>query len=393
MNKGATAYLYLLFACCFSSGLMGGVASTLAPSYLPDLIKDFTTQNEESIGAVVNAIFIYGMLVGGIFLGFASDKWGRKTGFQIAVFSIGVFMLLSAFVHSWVWLVLFRFMTGFGVGGVLLVTAVIISEEWPGEKKSIALGILSISFPVGIFSAGLITYNIADWRNAFLAGIAPLLLAFFTQFFVKETKEWLANKVRPQRSNTLTIGREALGNIIKGSLIYGTMLIGLWAVFAWLPTWVQTLVTGSDGQKERGISMMIFAIGGLTGGFSSGWLSNRFGMKRVMVWCFGGTFLLSLVLFKLTTTLTMFTYFNMAFIALFFGISQGVLNDYIPDLFSTSLRSIATGICFNISRIFTGTVVFFVGWLVVALNGYGNALFCFSFVFLIGLMVTLFQKN
>lgn len=171
------------------------------------------------------------------------------------------------------------------------------------------------------------------------------------------------------------------------------MLIGLWAVFAWLPTWVQTIIQHSDGQKERGISMMLFASGGLFGGFISGWVSNYLGIKRTMVLCFAGAFIAAFLLFKLNSTLTFFSYAEMAFIALFFGISQGALNVYIPELFPTSVRSSATGFCFNIGRTFTATVVFFVGWLVNTLGGYGNALFIFSFVFLIGLIATFFARE
>ncbi len=140
--KKANNYQYFLFFISFISGSIGGLTSTIVPSYLPTLIKEFTTENVEGVGAIVNAVFIYGMLFGGILLGLISDKWGRKMSFLIAVFCIGVFMLLSAFVNTWMWLVFFRFMTGFGVGGVLLITAVIISEEWNEETKSIALGIL-----------------------------------------------------------------------------------------------------------------------------------------------------------------------------------------------------------------------------------------------------------
>jgi cyanate permease len=78
---------------------------------------------------------------------------------------------------------------------------------------------------------------------------------------------------------------------------------------------------------------------------------------------------------------------------LFFGISQGALNFYIPELFPTAVRSSATGFCFNIGRTFTASVVFFVGWLVQALGGYGNALFIFSFIFLIGFIITMFAKE
>ena len=48
----------------------------------------------------------------------------------------------------------------------------------------------------------------------------------------------------------------------------------------------------------------------------------------------------------------------------------------------------ATGFCFNVGRLFTATAVFFVGALVSLLGGYGNTLFIFSFIFLIGLIAT-----
>lgn len=181
-------------------------------------------------------------------------------------------------------------------------------------------------------------------------------------------------------------------DIVKGSLIYGSMLIGLWAVFAWLPTWVQSLVTG-DGQKERGISLMIFAGGGITGGVASGWLANRIGLKATMLLCFAGSFVISLVLFKFTDRLSAAAFAGMAGMALLFGISQGVLNAYIPGLFPSAVRSTATGICFNVSRVFTATAVFFIGWLVTSFGGYGSALFYFSFVFLVGGVVMLFTKQ
>jgi hypothetical protein len=42
-----------------------------------------------------------------------------------------------------------------------------------------------------------------------------------------------------------------------------------------------------------------------------------------------------------------------------------------------------------VGRLFTATAVFFVGALVSWLGGYGNTLFIFSFIFLIGLLATI----
>jgi hypothetical protein len=76
-----------------------------------------------------------------------------------------------------------------------------------------------------------------------------------------------------------------------------------------------------------------------------------------------------------------------------FGISQGLLAVYIPLLFQVSIRAMATGFCFNIGRFFTAAVVFFVGALVITLGGYGNSLFTFSFVFLLGFFILLFSRK
>lgn len=385
-------YRYGLFVLCFLGGVLGGVTSTLVPSYLPVMIKDFTTSDEETIKAVINAAFIFGMLPGGLLLGFLSDKRGRKLGIQISMLCIGLFTLLTSFVNDWYWISAFRFATGFGVGGILLTTTIMIAEVWSSKHKDVALGILSISFPVGIFLAGLITYNIANWRTAFLTGIVPLVLMALIQWRITESGSWVQYK-KEERVAGKPSFKGSVREIVAGSIIYGAMLIGLWAAFAWLPTWMQNLVHEGDGQKERGTTMMMFAAGGLAGGIISGWFIKYFSMKRTLLLCFGGAFVMCIFLFVYTFDISTFTYIKMFVLALFFGLSQGALNVYIPGLFPVAIRSSATGICFNISRLFTGTAVFFVGWLTNAFGGYGNVLFIFSFVFVAGFFVILFYRE
>jgi MFS family permease len=86
-------------------------------------------------------------------------------------------------------------------------------------------------------------------------------------------------------------------------------------------------------------------------------------------------------------------YVEIGILAIFFGASQGVLSAFVPELFPDSIRATATGLCFNIGRLVTAFAVFFVGILVVTLGGYGNAIFTFSSVFVIGLVATFFSKE
>jgi MFS family permease len=138
---------------------------------------------------------------------------------------------------------------------------------------------------------------------------------------------------------------------------------------------------------------MMLGMGGLTGGFLSGWLVNAIGLRRSMILCFAACSVFSFLLFKTNTVFSPMIYAEILPLSLFFGASQGVLSVYIPNLFPVNIRATATGFCFNIGRIFTAAAVLFVGILVSFLGGYSNALFDFSLVFVLGLAATLFSKK
>jgi len=389
-----------LFLICFFSSMFGGTVSTLMSVYLPDVMKDLlhnsTAESFDNISATINAIFIFGWTAGGIIWGVFCDTLGRKKSFIYATVCYGLFTILTGLSPSWLSVVICRFLSGFGIGGVLVITNILISEGYQDKNRNILLGILSISIPVGIFSAGLLTYLISLWRYAFIIGAIPLILSGLAAFYFTESEKWaLANQKGKEARNNLNqlFNKENRKNLIMGSLVFGAALIGLWATFSWLPSWIQNLVSGTSGQKERGLAMMLMGGGGLLGGFISGWVVHAFGLKRTLLICFGASFILAFILFRLTTSLSLSAYLQIAFITIFFGMSQGALSMYIPELFPTSLSATATGVCFNLGRIITGVAVFFIGSLVEMLGGYGNAIFYFDFVFLLGFILTMFNKQ
>lgn len=390
-------YHWLLFFTCFFGTAFAGTVSTLMAVYLPVAVKDLlgdVNENElNNISAYINAVFILGGSFGGFISGIISDKSGRKTGVIFSIACYGVFTILTGYMPNWWGVVICRFFSGFGLGGVLVTTTTLMMEEWPKKSRAIFMGFLSISIPVGIFSAGVIDYFVSSWRQGFLIGIFPVGIAIISVWLLKESKNWEFNK---EKIVPLTTKRASVfaanhrSNLILGSLIFGSMLIGLWAIFSWLPTWIQSLITTGDAQKERGLSMMMLGMGGLTGGFLSGWLINAIGVKKSMLLCFSVCAVMSLILFKTNAVFSSIIYVEIIILALFFGASQGVLSVYIPELFPVDIRGTATGFCFNTGRVLTAIAVLFVGVLVTELGGYGNSLFIFSLVFLAGLVVTFF---
>lgn len=401
-NEGQkrTPYLWMFFAVCFISSAFGGIVSTLMSVYLPVVIKDVQLSSDPGeharISAYINAVFIFGWAIGGFAWGVISDRIGRKKALLLAIGSYAVFTILTGMLPNWWSIVLCRVLSGFGVGGVLVIGFTFISEVWPTKSKAVFMGILSIAFPVGIFSAGLINYMVSSWRQAFLSGFVPLILAIAGVWIIKESASWKKGKQHILQNNNPAesfLSPEFRKDLLIGSITFGSMLIGLWAIFSWLPTWVQSLIADSDGQKERGITMMLLGMGGLTGGFFSGWFLNAVGTRKAMLMCFAVCSVLSFVLFKTNTVFTPLVYIETGVLAFFFGISQGVLSYYIPQLFPTGIRATATGFCFNIGRLFTGTAVLFVGILVTVLGGYGNAIYLFSLVFIVGLLVVLLIRK
>ena len=404
MNNGQDQkiqpYHWVLFAICLFGTVFAGTISTLMSVYLPVAVEDLLgekNQNElNNISAYLNAVFIFGGAVGGFIAGYICDSLGRKKAVALSIACYGVFTLLTGYMPNWWAVVICRFISGFGLGGVLVATATIMMEEWPKKTRAIFMGILSIAIPVGIFSAGVIDYFVSSWRQAFLVGIIPVIIAILAMIFLKESEHWflLKNNTSIKREKNVNIfAPQFRTDLITGSIIFGTMLIGLWAIFSWLPTWIQTLVLTGDAQKERGLSMMMLGMGGLTGGFLSGWLINAIGLRKSMILCFSVCAVLSFILFKSNHVFSNIIYAEIVVMALFFGASQGVLSVYIPFLFPVNVRGTATGFCFNIGRIFTATAVLFVGVLVVELGGYSNSLFIFSLVFVIGLIATIISSD
>src|SRR5687767_8812737 len=155
MNKTSNIYLGALFTICFLCSILGGTVSTLMSVYLPVAVKDLIGDNTTDLNTIsgyINALFIFGWAFGGFTWGVIGDAIGRKKSLLFAITCYGIFTVLTGFMNNWWAVMLCRLMSGFGVGGVAVASYTLLSEVWPQKTKAIVIGILSIAFPVGIFS-------------------------------------------------------------------------------------------------------------------------------------------------------------------------------------------------------------------------------------------------
>lgn len=389
----------LAFAVCMLCYLFGGTVSMLMSVYLPVAVPELlgravSDQELGRIGAYLNSAFIFGWMLGGLLSGVVSDSIGRVKTLALSAALYGLFTLLVVSVSDWQTLLAYRFMAGMGVGGVLLVSTVYVAEIWRESSRPVALGILAVAFPVGIVSAGGLNLLSTHWKPAFWIGALPLALSIVAFVFLPESERWKHSRKHPNRTNSQLFQPENRRNLLAGSLVFGAVLVGLWAIFSWLPTWVQSLLAGvSDGQKERGLTMVLLGAGGIVGGILSGFLIKKMGTRNTLMLTFAGCLLACCLLFLTNTRFTPVIYAETALLSLFFGISQGSLSSYIPGLFPTGIRATATGFCFNVGRFFTGAAVFFVGALVSVLGGFSNALLAFSLTFAVALATAFFSRD
>lgn len=397
-SSGVEFKYWALFVVCLLSNILAGQISTLMSVFLPTVLESLS-QNSLSdeaemnqIGAYINAIYLLGWTTGGFTWGLIGDKIGRVKALAFSIGMGGLCTLLVSFANSWEMIVFLRLLAGFGVGGVLVITVTFLSEVWPKSTRNIMIGIVSIGFPIGIFTSGVVNL-LSGWREGFMMGIIPILLGGFIIFAIKESKAWLVSNSSPSSRTNVQLFGEYRSELVHGTLIFGSMIIGLWAIFSWFPTWIQSLLLGTDGQDERSFAMMLLGLGGVTGGFASGWIAKTLGVRRAMMFCFSGCAFMAVLLFGFNTSFSPIIYVETAFLSLFFGVSQGLLSFYIPQLFPTAIRAGATGFCFNLGRVFTTIAVFSLGTLVIVLGGYGNALLTFSLVFIFGFVFLYFSKN
>ena len=169
--------------------------SVYLPVVVKDLLGDVSEDKMNNVSAWINALFIFGWMFGGFTWGIVCDKIGRARSVALSIGCFALFSIITGISSSWLLVSFCRFFSGFGIGGVLVTTVILIEELWSAKKKAIVQGIVSLAMPVGFFAAGAINNNIKDWRVTFYIGIVPLLLAILAAFILPESEKWKENKL------------------------------------------------------------------------------------------------------------------------------------------------------------------------------------------------------
>ena len=142
-----------------------------------------------------------GATVGAMFWGWMADRVGRRKVFIATVlnFSIATGVLCFTPDNGWIYLTIFRFFVGFGVGGLYCVDLPLVQEFMPSSKRGMVGGLVTVFIPVGVGIGAVLGAYLAPaigWRGLFAVGVLPALVTLLVRLWVPESPWWLVRQGR-----------------------------------------------------------------------------------------------------------------------------------------------------------------------------------------------------
>ena len=156
-------------------------------------------------GWVVMGMALWGTVVGALFGGFPTDRWGRKkTLFWIGIL-YSVSAIGSALANDPLSFAFFRFLGGIGVGVSTIAAPAYISEIAPAKDRGRLVGMYQFMLVFGIMIAFLSNYLLSgssenDWR--WMMGVEAFPATLYTIFImaVPKSPRWLVLQNRHQEA-------------------------------------------------------------------------------------------------------------------------------------------------------------------------------------------------
>ena len=142
------------------------------------------------------AAALYGTVIGALFGGIPSERYGRKNTLIVIGLLYLVSSLGAAFSHDVYSFMAFRFIGGLGVGASSVVAPMYISEIAPAKTRGRFVAVFQFNIVFGILLSYFTNYLIRgtgteDWR--WMLGIVaiPALVFILLMFLVPESPRWL----------------------------------------------------------------------------------------------------------------------------------------------------------------------------------------------------------
>jgi MFS family permease len=327
--------------------------------------------------------------LGGILFGTLADRFGRKTvlTWTLLTYSAGTF--LCGMSHAfWLFLV-FRVLTGLGVGGEWATGQTLVGETFPARMRARFAAVMQTGAPLGILLASLVgsfvePYFVSifgldwGWRACFFVSLLPAGLVIIIRRHMPESDVWESGQKTGRARSPGLIHELRISPTLRKLFILGLVLAladmsAYWFTYTWMPKYLYDQLGFSV--VKSGLWMVVTQVAAFAGYLSFGvvadWKGRRWAYSVYsMVWALG---LLGITWFW--GTIDLLPWLPLAFMVLV-GLGTGNFSGYGPifsELFPTRIRNSAMGVAFNLSRgaqFFTPVIITWVTTLPLA-HGHG----------------------
>ncbi|HEY4294904.1 MAG TPA: MFS transporter [Paraburkholderia sp.] len=335
-----------------------------------------------------NALFVsltfLGMMLGSLGTGFLGDRYGRRFTYQANLAIFGLASLGAALAPNMSVLIACRFVMGLGLGAENVVGYSTLAEFVPPAKRGKLQGLMAVFVVTGLPIAGLIGLSLIPWlgwRAMFVVGGIGALGVWYARKSLPESPRWLesvgryddaeAIMTRIEADVTRARGGEALpppviakvsnatpmsfSSLFSGAML-PRMIVGcvtlvvintlLYGFVTWLPTFF--VHQGMSIAKSFGFAL-VMSLGAPIGSGIGALTADSWGRKPTIIGAslaaivFGAIYPFVSSAVWLPVIGLLLTIPIYVLVALLFAV-------YVPELFPTSVRLRASGICSTLGR-------------------------------------------
>jgi MFS family permease len=196
--------------------ILDGLEVTLVGSIAGALTSKDTLGLTTSQATAAGSFYLAGAVVGALFFGYLTDRYGRRKLFMITLGIYLVFTVATALAWGFWSFMIFRFLAGAGIGGEYSAINSAIDELVPARVRGrVALAINSSWWIGTAFAAGMsvLLLNVLapsiGWRVGFALGAVLAIGILFIRHLVPESPRWLLTHGRADEADEVVQQIEA----------------------------------------------------------------------------------------------------------------------------------------------------------------------------------------
>jgi len=342
--------------------------------------------------AALSSAFV-GMFIGATVLGRFADRFGRRTAFLLNLAIYSAFTLVGAFSVSATMLIASRFIAGIGIGAELTLVDAYLSELLPARLRGrYTAWAYTLGF-IGVPAAGLLgrilvprtPFGIDGWRWLFVAGSLGAVIVWFVRRRLPESPRWLESVGRAAEADAIVTqiekeaaidalpsasseqaanvsSRSGLSVLFSGEYRSRVIMLGVFHIFQTIGYYgfgtLVPLVLASKGYSI--VTSLTFTtltfVGYPVGSALSLPIIERLDRKWLIV---GSAFFMSVLGIGLgySTSPVAIVVLGFLYTTVSNVFSNG-LHIFQVEIFPTSIRATAAGLCYGLSRLSSAAMPF-----------------------------------